>query len=306
MITREETRYAGHYCIRLANEALSLWVTRSVGPRILGLAPAGGENLFALLPDATAECPGVGTFSFRGGHRLWYAPEDPWRTYLPDDEPVTFSEIENGLRVTQPAEAPTGIQKSMQITLPGPQAHVVVDHTLRNRGDTAADLAPWAITQLKPGGMAVLPQTQELADEAGLLPNRHVVLWPYTRLESPHITWGEGCLLLEAVMEDGAFKVGFPNPGGYLAYAIDGYLFVKRAAYEPGAEYYDMGSSSECYCNPFLIELETLGPRTRLAPGQAVIHRETWEVSDQVAAQPSREELEALAIELRSGPDTSP
>jgi hypothetical protein len=278
MVTRTETRFAGYACAKLENEALALWLTRSVGPRIIGLALAGGENLFAVLPDDTVDWPDIGRFSFRGGHRLWVAPEDPRRTYLPDDDPLTIAEIENGLRVTQPVEASTGIQKSLTITLPGPEARAVVDHTLYNQGRSPVELAPWAITQLKPGGVAVLPQATALADEHGLLPNRHIVLWPYTRIDSPHITLGNHHVLVEATMQDGALKLGFPNPEGWLAYVVAGTLFVKHALYQPSADYFDRGSSSECYCNPRFLELETLGPRTMLAPGSSVGHRETWTV----------------------------
>jgi hypothetical protein len=51
LVTRSETRFASHDCVKLENTTLALWLTRSVGPRILGLALPGGENLFAVLPD---------------------------------------------------------------------------------------------------------------------------------------------------------------------------------------------------------------------------------------------------------------
>ena len=47
MVTRTKTRFAGYECVKLENEALALWLTLSVGPRIIGLALPGGENLFA-------------------------------------------------------------------------------------------------------------------------------------------------------------------------------------------------------------------------------------------------------------------
>lgn len=276
MVRRTEALFAGHDCVKLENGSLAVWLTRSVGPRILGLALLDGQNLFAELPEYTIECPGVGPYWLRGGHRLWYAPEDPRRTYLPDDEPLALTEIADGLCLIQPVEAPTGVQKVLTVTLPGPEGRVVVDHTLCNRGDSPVQLAPWAITQLKPGGVAVLPQATAPADEYGVLPNRHLVLWPYTQIESPHITWGDRYLLVEATMQAGALKIGFPNPAGWLAYVVDGTLFAKKADYQPGADYYDRGSSSECYCNPQFLELETLGPRATLAPGNSVSHRETW------------------------------
>lgn len=294
MLQRTETSYAGYDCIKLENEALALWLTRSVGPRIIGLALQGSNSLLALLPDLKAECPGAGTYSFRGGHRLWYAPEDLRRTYLPDDEPLTITDLPNGLHVTQPVEAPTGIQKALTITLPDAEARVIVDHTLSNHGSDLLDLAPWAITQLRPGGIAILPQAVGPADEYGLLPNRHIVLWPYTPVNSPHLRWGDRYLFIEARMKEGALKVGWPNPAGWLAYAVEGTLFVKQATYEPEAVYLDRGSSSECYCCADFIELETLGPRTTLAPGQSVTHRETWTLYTGISVRPD----EAAATEL--------
>jgi hypothetical protein len=301
LITCTETQFAGYDCLKLDNGALALWLTRGLGPRIIGLALAGGESLFAVLPDDKVECPGAGIFSFRGGHRLWYAPEDLRRTYLPDDVPPNIQQVPAGLVVTQPVEAPTGIQKSMTITLPGADAHVQVTHRLHNRGPAPVDLAPWAITQLRPGGVALLPQATAPADEHGLLPNHHLVLWPYTRLDSPHVTWGDGYLAIEAAMPEGAFKVGFPNPAGWLAYAVDDCLFVKRATYQAGAEYFDRGSSSECYCNPRFLELETLGPRATLAPGQEVSHDETWTIQAGVARPRNPAEAWQLVGRLGTG-----
>lgn len=297
MVKRTTAYFGGYECVKLENDALALWVTQSVGPRIMGLTFQGGANLFAELPDETLACPGGGTFSFRGGHRLWYAPEDPRRTYIPDDAPVIIADAENGLRVTQPVEAQTGIQKSLSIILSDQDAHVVVDHTLCNLADEPVELAPWAITQFRVGGVAVLPQATKPADEHGVWPNRHIALWPYTQINSPHIKWGDRFVLVEATMGSGALKIGFPNPAGWLAYALEGTLFVKHAPYQPDAFYFDRGSSSECYCNPRFLELETLGPRTDLAPGNSVTHRETWTL-DSISFQFNAAAMGQLVDEL--------
>jgi hypothetical protein len=136
------------------------------------------------------------------------------------------------------------------------------------------------------------------ADAYGLLPNRHIVLWPYTQISSPHITWGDRYLFVAATMRDGALKIGFPNPAGWLAYTLGDALFVKHAAYRPDAAYFDRGSSSECYCNPRFLELETLGPRARLAPGESLGHRETWTIYAGVSLRPDEATMQALAEKL--------
>lgn len=298
MGTRTEVRFADHDCVKLENGAVALWVTQSVGPRIIGLALPGGDNLLAVLPDEVADLPGGGTFSFYGGHRLWYAPEDLRRTYLPDDAPVTVVDWDGGVLVTQPVEAQTGIQKSLAISLPGRGARVLIEHMIHNRGRRPVELAPWAITQLIPGGVAILPQPSTAADQHGLLPNRQFALWPYTPIDSPHIAWGDRYVFVEAKMQSGALKIGFPNPLGWMGYAVQGNLFVKHAAYQPEADYFDRGSSSECYSNPRFLELETLGPRTKLAPGESTTHWETWAVYAGVSFEADEASVEALAVEL--------
>jgi hypothetical protein len=301
VVTRIETHFAGHQCVRLGNEALALWVTRSVGPRIIGLALRGGKNLLAELPDEVADLPGGGAFHFYGGHRLWYGPEDLRRTYLPDDAPVAIADVEDGVLVTPPVEAQTGIEKSLTIAMPSGDARVVIDHTIQKWGRQPIELAPWAITQLVPGGVAILPQPTTPTDEHGLLPNRSFALWPYTAIDSGHIAWGDRYLFVEAAMTSGALKIGFPNPLGWMGYAVQGSLFVKHAAYRPDDVYLDRGSSRECYCNPRFLELETLGPLTTLAPGESATHRETWAIYAGVSVDPDEASVEALAAELGLG-----
>ncbi len=294
----ETVKILGHECVPLQNGSLKLVVTQSVGPRILSLSLKGGRNLFAELPDFVTECPGVGAFHFYGGHRLWEAPENLSRTYLPDDRPVDITPIENGLSVTQPAEARTGLQKSVDIVLQGQAPRVVLTHRLTNIGQVPLTCAPWAITQLRVGGVAILPQA---AEDTGVLPNRSLAFWPYTDPANPHVWWGKKHLAVEAQQLKGPFKLGFPNPRGWLAYWLDGSLFVKRAAFDPKANYYDFSSSSEFYCNEQFLELETLAPVGTLAPGQSATHIETWELFPDIQRPHDLKEVESVVATLGLG-----
>ena len=293
----QTTKFLDFDCVSLQNAALSLLVTRSVGPRILSLRFNGGDNLFAVLPDTVTERPDGQKFHFYGGHRLWHAPENMPRTYALDDEPVDIVQTGNVLSVMQPVETETGIEKSLHISLVEDKPQVIVRHTLTNRGLWPLECAPWAITQLRTGGVAILPQSREQTE---FLPNRSLAIWPYSDLASPQVGWGNRFLLVRTGMES-PFKVGFPNPRGWLAYWIDGTLFVKRAAFDTQAEYFDFGSSSECYCNGRFIELETLGPVGRLAPGESITHTETWElyadVDSPIDEDAAQEIVERLGLE---------
>jgi hypothetical protein len=288
------TQFLGQTCVILENDQLGLLVTQSIGPRISALRLPGGNNLLAELPDFTVTRPDGNVYRFLGGHRLWHAPEAMPRTYALDDQPVEIRPIPHGLAVTQPTEAETGIQKSMLITLTPGKPQVILSHTLTNAGPWPVTCAVWAITQLKLGGLAILPQAQE---PTGLLPNRSLVIWPYTDLQSPHLLWGNRYLRLKAEVP-GPFKVGYPNPRGWLAYWLEGSLFVKQAAYDPQAEYYDYNSSSQVYCNQHFIELETLGPVSTLLPGASITHTETWDVHANIPYPDSEDAVQTIADQL--------
>jgi len=278
-------------CVEIANESLTLLVSVSVGPRVLSLKTKNGGNLFAELPGITLDCPGTGLFHLYGGHRLWYAPEEPRVTYLPDDSPVQAQAIDNGVHITQDVEVQTGLRKELEIRLIEDKAEVGVRHTITNEGKQDWTIAPWAITQLIPGGVGILPLYGGGNPDNPTLPDRSFVLWPYTDINSPYITWGNQQILIRAEMQEGSQKVGFTNPAGWLAYWVEGTLFVKRAAYDPKAAYFDFGSPSQCYCNPHFIELETLAPITKLGPGESVEHVEQWQVYEDVTWKDALDEI---------------
>lgn len=289
----ETLSVSGHECIALENGSLRLLVTRSVGPRILSFGFKNGENLFAELPGFVTDLPDGGVFHFHGGHRLWQAPEDFHTTYIPDDDPVEIVSMQNGLFVKQKTQPRTGLQKTLDIQFTG-ETQAVITHRITNCGDVPVTCAPWAITQLRTGGLAVLPQSLQ---DAGMLPNRSLALWSYSDMSNRNVTWGREYVLVSAQME-APFKVGFSNPRGWLAYWLNGVLFVKRANYAAQSDYYDFGSSSECYCNDKFLELETLAPITTLEPGADAVHVETWELYKDVERPLSEQDVQTLVERL--------
>jgi hypothetical protein len=175
--------------------------------------------------------------------------------------------------IKKDTEKNSGVEKTIRIKLDPDAAIVYVEHVLKNCGNEVRECAPWAITQFRSGGVAIMPQNNT---ETGFLPNRSLAIWPYTDVNDPNVKWGNEFIIFNAKVTS-PFKIGFPNPRGWLAYWLDDCLFVKRAPFEAQATYYDLGSSSECYCNDQFLELETLGPKTILQPGELVKHLETWE-----------------------------
>ncbi len=278
MIYYSDVVYEGYSCLQISNPQLSIWISRDFGPRVIGLALRGGENLMVVLPDARIPVEGREDYTLRGGHRLWYAPERPETTYLPDDKPVEIERIPGGVSVQQAPDQPTGIQKSLRIVLDQDAPRLEIEHRLANTSSQSFFLAPWAVTMLKPGGIGAIPLRQDPSDPHGLWPNRQVAFWPYTDLGSPSLRLDNQALFVRADLKGGAIKVGAPNPTGWISYALYGTLFIKRADYDPEKTYLDRGASSQIYTNPAVIELETLGPAVELAPGETTLHSESWQV----------------------------
>lgn len=291
-----EITVAGHRCLALIGGGLTVAMTLDAGPRILALHVGERPNLLAV-HDGVNVTPSGKRYHTRGGHRLWHAPEDRERTYVPDDAPLTWSADGPSATFVQPVEAGTGIEKQLSVTLTG-ERQLIVDHALTNRGLWPVPLAPWAITQLMPGGWAILPQE---TTDTGLLPNRHLSLWPYTDIASRHITWDNRYVQVRAqLFKPNKLKLGWRNPAGWLAYVLDDLVFVKQASFDAAATYPDGGCNSECYCDWRFIELETVAPLAPLAPGATVTHREQWSILPAGALAPSPEAIDRWVAANRS------
>jgi hypothetical protein len=249
-----------------------LQVATDFGPRIVGFRRDGGPDLMAVLgPGVVIDRPDSGIYRFRGGHRLWAAPEVPSITYAPDDEPCEISTGSENASVVGPPDR-AGLVK--RIDLSHSDDGPLVDHVLTNAGSEPIQVAPWAITQLRLGGTAIIPIDGK-ADPDRLQAHASLALWPYTDLGDPRVTWHEGALMVRA-QAGPAFKIGTGPDPGRLGYLLDGHLFTKTV--EPAREggYPDRGAVGQFYLGDAFCELETVGPLVNLQPEEETSHREVW------------------------------
>jgi hypothetical protein len=259
----------------VTNGLITVVAVADIGPRILHAGFVDGPNLFRVF-DETAGRTGGDQWTMYGGHRLWHAPEDKERTYVPDNAPVRVEEIAGGIQMTQRREPGTGIRKQMTIQMHPFRTTVCVTHRLTNEANSPLEVAPWALSVMERGGFAIAPLPVARHPD-GLLPNRCLTLWPYTDLRDSRLLLGRDHVLLRHQAGRPPLKIGLRNPEGWLAYSMEEFLFVKRFGHEAGARYPDFDSSSEIYSNSEMLELESLGPLTVLEPGSEVLHHEAWE-----------------------------
>jgi hypothetical protein len=284
--------FNGMACLWLDNGQVRLAVTTDRGPRIVFWGRQAGENLLAELPDAVSEGPDGTTLHFLGGHRLWYAPEVRSRTYWPDDDPLQVNRSPDGASFAAPADG-AGIVKQIAVDLAPGGPEVRVTHALRNAGRWTVELAPWAISMCRPGGVAMLPQPREQVDPDGFLPNRLFSFWPYSDTTDRRLYLGNRMALVRAQPGPNN-KIGYRNVHGWFAYWLDGTLFSKHFDPRLDGRHPDQGCNAEFFFTDPLIELETLGPLVHLDPGSEVTHVETWRLHD--APSPVTTEADAISL----------
>jgi len=284
------TDYYGLPTHRISNQHLRLDFLSEAGPRIVRLMLGqSDQNLLAEVPDISWSNQ-FGEFFLRGGHRLTHAPESP-RSYVPDSAGLIAEDLSNGVRL-QTLEAATNIRKSMDICLSPDRPQVTLHHRLQNEGGDPIELAPWSITQMRLGGLVVMPISATI-DADGLLPDRHIVVWPYTRWHDARLRVEDDCVFVTAQPGMPPLKVGSLNPG-WIGYLHGDVFFVKR--FDPRLDqlHPDRNCNVEVYCNDRFVELETLAPLIRLKPGETIEHVETWELHRVEGAAPTPDGVRRL------------
>ena len=283
-------------CVKMENGEVELLVTIDFGPRIIHFSLCGHENI--MYQDAahnplgeTYPIYGGDICKLYGGHRLWISPEILPRCYHPDNEPVEYEETFEGVNFIAPIEKHSHIQKSMMISMNSTNNDIQILHKVTNCSLWELEIAPWAITMMAAGGVAVIP----IAGPAtGVLPNRRLALWDYTNPGDTRFTMGRDYAIIRQSQEiQEAFKIGLFNHSGFAAHFNKGQAFFKHFSVDDGL-YTDFGCNFEIYTNENFMECESLGALQMLATGQSAIHTEIW----QIFAENAMPQTEAEAAEL--------
>jgi hypothetical protein len=254
----------------IENDFLRIDYLTSVGPRIIGLYSKQAD-VELLAPSFDIHWPTPhGEYYLYGGHRIWKAPEDSFYN-CPEDN-VTVAQEKDRVILRNDVDA-SGLQKEISFCLD--ENRVRLTHRLIWHGGEPIELAPWTITQVPLGGVAILPQS---GIREGSAPTRSLAMFPYATITDPRLELYDDLILVHGSADPDAFKVGSYNPFGWAAYVLEKALFIKHFPARDFRKLPDMGSNVEVYVRDAYLELETLGELTGLKPGDAVTFEETWEV----------------------------
>lgn len=270
-------------CLSISNDKIEAIITTDIGPRIISFGFKGQENI---LFDTRSAFEPMGGKEFDnhyfngaawenlGGHRLWIAPESLPETYNPDINPVEYTIDKNTVTFTQAPQTQNGVQISLKITMDEQKAEMLVEHIGKNISQENKEFALWPITVMAQNGVEIIPLN---TNDSGLLPNRNLTFWPYSKLNDPRLTIGNKYITLrQDPSNTDAFKIGVDCNSGVGYYVLGNTVFSKEYTHTLFGNYPDFSASYESYTNDTILEFETLSTLSNVAPNESISHTEKF------------------------------
>jgi len=263
-------------CYRITNGEVEIIVTSDIGPRVMRYGFVGSQNFLWEQKENLGKS-GEPKWVARGGHRIWVGPEDVNYTYPPDNGPVRI-EIKGSILVaTQPVEKETGIEKQIEVRMDAGGSGVTVIHRLKNTGVMPLEFSAWALSMMAQGGVGVTGFPPRGTHPEMLQPTNPLVMWAFSDLSDPRWKFTKKYLILRQDPANASpQKLGHYNPKTWGAYFLGDEAFIKQ--YEPGPlkNHPDFGTSYQTFTNADFLEIETMGPMTRVPGGGTLEHVERW------------------------------
>lgn len=260
----------------LENDAVEIGVALEFGIRIVHLSCKGMENLYYVQPkDRSDNFTTDQGWILYGGHRMWLAPESS-DSYYPDNNPVSYTMLENGVLIEQAEDPWKKEKKSLRISFME-DGTVELLHSFQNTSNETVIGASWGINTLAGGGVAKI--NFSCGTRGGYNPKRVVSLWSDTDLHDPRLAFSKESLTATHIDMPGYLKLGLYSNPGEAVLTNKGQKLTIGFDVAPMEAYMDGGCNFELYLCRQFMELETLGTRTEILPGKTAEHREIWHLS---------------------------
>jgi hypothetical protein len=251
-----------------------------VGGRVLEFS-VGGKNAMWLDPAEAQWKPGQPPQASAG--RIDIGPEmtTPRHQKLWSGEWTAEITGESSARLTSQRDDATGVQLVRDFELSaakeGQSPRLLVKQTIANVSSEPREYCHWGRSFSPGGGICVIPLagTSRFPSKYALYEDGGII---NVKATDPNIRERDG--FLEILAPPRKPKLGFDSYAGWLAYLMpNNTLFVKRFATYPDRVYNEAAGLTISVWYPQTgdkIELEPIGPRERLAPGQSAAFTEEW------------------------------
>lgn len=266
-------------CIRLENDSTRVTLCPAAGGRVLEYS-LSGKNALYLPPggEGWTYAPGKKGGAMNAG-RFDIGPEQTIARH-----PQLWSGRWTG-KITGPRTAQlvsaknksTGVQLVREFTLDAKSSKLQCKQTIKNVSPVTREYCHWSRTFALGGGICVIPLTKP-----SRFPNGYVMYEAAKpainfRPVDPHIRKRDGFLEITGAPQFP--KLGMDTYAGWFAYLMkNDLMFVKRFPTYPDRVYNEVAglTMSIWYPDRPMCELEPIGPREKLAPGESASFTETW------------------------------
>jgi hypothetical protein len=275
---RVVSAYGYDDCIELANDSTRVVLCPAVGGRVLQYSYRGKDALY--LPpggEGWTWKPGEGGGSPVPG-RFDIGPEQT----IPSHPALWHGRWQGEItgprsaRLTSPRDEPTGVQLVREFRLDSETSRLDCTQTIRNVSEQTVEYCHWSRTFAQGRGIVVIPLSP-----GSRFPEDYVMYVPAPLIDfrprDDKIRRRDGCL--EILGPPRHPKLGMDSTAGWFAYLMpQDLMFVKQFPVDPDRVYNEVAglTVSIWYPDGPMVELEPIGPRERLKPGDEAPFTETW------------------------------
>lgn len=260
-------------CIFLDNGFVEVGIPLEYGIRIGHFSLVGKQNIFFEQPADMQELTTEKGWRVRGGHRLWLAPESE-KVYYPDNEPISYQLLENGVELSQREDPWLHIQKTVTLCFID-DYKVEVHHRVKNMSQEVIEASLWAVTSVVGGGVQYIDFQSR---EGGMDPWHRISMWDYTDLGDKRAKYFADGIQLTHMPVKEKYKIGVGHPYGAVRYEMEDVTFIKDFTVLLDEKYPDGNVSYETFLCRHMVEMESLSPLQKIKPGDWAEHSETWEL----------------------------
>lgn len=267
-------------CPVLSNASTRVVLGPHCGGRVLEYS-LNGENVLRLHPkqDGWIYDPGKPPIDPYGG-RFDIGPEmlvpphsnlwvGPWQA-----EVIGARQV----RMTSLPDKPTGVQLVREFELAKDSSRLRCTQIIKNISDTPKNWCHWGRTLAVGGGICVIPLTPD-----SRFPKKYIMYGPDAAMnykpDDKNIIVSNDCLIIRGMPQSP--KLGIDSYAGWFAYLMkNNIMFVKRYPVYPERVYNEMAglTISIYYYKDLLCELEPIGPKENIKPGESAAYTEEWQL----------------------------
>lgn len=282
VLTAAETiSYHGYeHAIELKNKDVRVVLCPEVGGRVLEYSYRGSNVLYVSDQEKQWK-PGDRPQASAG--RFDIGPEFiiPRREVLWNGEWRVEITGERSARLTSQKDLATGVQLIRDFELHNESSRLECRQTIVNVSQQTKEWCHWSRTFAVGKGICVIPLTAPELSPHSRFPNKYVMYEEggviNAKPEDPNILLKENSLEIHPTPRKP--KLGFDSYAGEIIYlAPNDLMFLKRFRTYPNRVYNEATglTISVWYPDREMVELEPIGPRERLAPGESASFTEEW------------------------------